>query len=406
VFAGAVLVVVAAILSFAVSGSETLRAVAFVVLAAASIGITLYLYQLLTRTRSIEQAAQPAGDAALRLGEEVSAERMHDVVAAALRDAHALQRGVQRFADGAAAHLADVAVDDRSAETVARLLESQRAQAARAEGGLAERLDSLGRHRRREAERELLVGEWLYERLLAHSVLTNARHAYGLARLTAISHAMLARLAGTAGDEPTRQLAEEIRDEAAAQAAAWDDAWDAVLDAFAAQTGAGADATHALLDEAAGMEQMRARLLQVTLAQAQEAGVVPGAEEAGLQPLLAAIARERDEAGQHVALVRERARDLGRPTSRLHGWETFAAARLSAGSEHVRGYKLARDLRDVIASDHLEIVTYDLLERAARRASDPTTADLAARLRAHAASEPGRWDGQFDNALEIALLAE
>ncbi|HEY4279456.1 MAG TPA: hypothetical protein VGM91_14625 [Conexibacter sp.] len=409
VFAGAVLVVVAAVISFAVSGSETLRVVAFVVLAVVTVGVVVYLYQLLIRTRSIEQAGESAGGEALRLGDEVSSGRVDDVVAALLRDAHALQRGVGRFADAAAGRLADGpgGGGGRSAEAVAGLLGRQRDHAAAVEGRLTERLEALGQHRGRAAEGELLVSEWLYERLLAHSVLTNARHAYGLAQLTATSHAMLERLAAIAGDEPTGQLAQETRREAAAQAAAWGEAWDVVLDAFAGQTtNAGADATHALLDEAAGMEQMRARLLEVTLAQTRQAGLVAGAEDAGLQPLLAAIARERDLAGEHARLLRERARELGRPTSRLHSWETFAAARASAASEHVRGYKLARDLRDVIAADHLEIATLDLLEHAARRASDTTTADLAARMRAQAAGTGPRCEGHLDSALEIALLAE
>ena len=59
---------------------------------------------------------------------------------------------------------------------------------------------------------------------------------------------------------------------------------------------------------------MRARLLEVTAAQGQEAGVAAGSEDAGQGALLEMIERERSEADEHLRLVRERMDELGHRT--------------------------------------------------------------------------------------------
>jgi hypothetical protein len=406
-FVSAVLVVVAAIAIFVVTDSEALRAVALVLHAAVTIGLVVYLYDLLVRTRGPAAAERPSGEPTLQLGDEVSAERMRTVIVAALRDAHALQRGTQRFAEAARRRLGDATQTGESSRMVAELLDRQRDLAAAEERRLVERLEVLGRHSGRVADDELLVGEWLYERLLAHSVLTNARHGYGLAHLAATSYAMLGRLSTAAGDQESRQLAIAARADADALGEAWAGAWDAVLDLAAAQSGQnGNAAVRQLLEEAEAMEAMRARLLKVTAAQGREAGIASGAEEAGLDGVLDAIDRESNEVDEHLRLVRERMQAVGHRTPRLHAWETFAAARATAMAEHVRGYKLARDVRDIVASDQLEVATYELLERAARRAGDATTAELAAELRGQAADGSKRGTASLDGALEVALLNE
>ena len=74
--------------------------------------------------------------------------------------------------------------------------------------------------------------------------------------------------------------------------------------------------------------------------------------------------------------------------------------------ESTRSFKVMRDLRDVITADHLAAATYDLLERAARRAGDQETAELANRLghREHRAID--QLENSLDETLEVALLAE
>jgi hypothetical protein len=65
------------------------------------------------------------------------------------------------------------------------------------------------------------------------------------------------------------------------------------------------------------------------------------------------------------------------PRARLR---TFATTRATALVEQIRSYKLVRDIRDLLAADQLETATYDLLARAAERAGDPDTANLAQQL--------------------------
>ncbi|MGK2936848.1 MAG: hypothetical protein ACSLFR_03445 [Solirubrobacteraceae bacterium] len=393
-------VVVAAIVAFVVTDSDTVRAVALVLEAVITVGLIAYLYRLLTRT--LGAAAPPPAEPSMPLGAEVSGERLHSVIVIALRDAHALQRGVGHFTEAA---LDGLDASGVGAGEVYEILERQRAAAADDEGRISERLAGLGQARGRLADDELLVGEWMYERLLAHNVLTNARHAFGLAHLAATTYAMLERLAATAGDEETRRLAAGGRAGAETLAADWAGAWDAVLDAAEAD-GAGRNATHELLGEAEGMEQMRTRLLTVTAGQSRQAGIASGADEAGLGRLVEGIDQERAEVDEHLRLLRGRLQELGERPSRVRGWETFAAARTAAMSQHVRGYKLARDVRDVIASDELEVATYELLKRAAERDGDTLTAELASRLRDHATEGAFRGAEGLDEALEIALLAE
>lgn len=404
---GAVLVVFAAIVAFAVTGSSALRALAFAVLALVTVGVIVFLARLLMQTRDAEQAAESDAEAVVAVGAGVPEQRLRAAVTVSLRDLHALQRGIARFAAGAGRRLAGVVDDEEPARRIARLFDEQRTQAAEQEGALMRRLEELGRRHGRAVDGELLVAEWLYERLLSHSVIANARHAYGLAQLTAASAALLERLAAASGDEQTRALAASIRRRAEMQAVTWSGAWDAVLDTFAAQhAGDGTAAIDELLDEAVGMEQMRASMLSVAADHGNEAGVAPGAEEAGLERVLDALGREATEADAHLHAVRRRVRERGHRSSRLHNWESFAAARATGLSEHVRGYKLVRDVRDVVASDQLEAATFDLLELAARRAADEATADLARRLGAEAADGSVRARGELDSALQIALLAE
>lgn len=402
---GAVAVVVAAIVIFIVADSDTVRAVALILEAVLTVGLIVYLYRMLTDTRGAAALPRASEEPALPLGTDISTSRLASAVATALRDAHALQRGTVRFAEAAAARAADA--DGAAGQQVGDLFGRQRTLAAEDARRLEDRLEELGGHAGGASDREVLLGEWLYERLLAHSTVTNARHGFGLAHLAAGTYEMLERLAVAANDQKTERLAADARSASVALASAWADAWDAVLDTTASEPqGDGGAATELLLSEAEGMEHMRARLLTVAAAQSQQAGIASGAEDAGLASLLDAIEQERCMVDDHLRRVRGRMSELGHHTPRLHGWESFGAARATALAEHVRGYRLARDVRDILASDHLEVATYELLERAALRAGDTETAEMAATLRDQASDGISRETAGIDAALQVTLLAE
>jgi ferritin-like metal-binding protein YciE len=161
-----------------------------------------------------------------------------------------------------------------------------------------------------------------------------------------------------------------------------------------------------LLEEVHDMEAMRASLLRVTATQANAAGVAAGAEDAGLRDLVALIEQERSAAADQRDQLRAQLLALHHRPSRVHAFETFAAARATALVEHIRSYRLVRDIRDLLAASQLETASYTLLARAAERADDPDTATLAQRLRIRERTAAERLGAELDSALEIALLGE
>lgn len=121
---------------------------------------------------------------------------------------------------------------------------------------------------------------------------------------------------------------------------------------------------------------------------------------------MALVDQERSAAEEDRELLRGRLAMLHHHPVRLHAFETFAAARAAALVEHLRSYKVIRDIRDLLAADQLEIATYTLLASAAGRAGDDETASLAHELRAKERTAAERLTAELDSALEIALLAE
>ncbi len=62
--------------------------------------------------------------------------------------------------------------------------------------------------------------------------------------------------------------------------------------------------------------------------------------------------------------------------------------------------------RDAYTAEHLEIASYELLERVARRAGDVQTAQVAARIRAEEEAAATRITAQWDRVVERSLQQE
>jgi ferritin-like metal-binding protein YciE len=405
----AVGLVVAAVVVVAVSGSAAVRAVAVVLLWLCLTALMVYVYALVTRTGVRPERAEvkvPAGPA-MPLGAGIGADRLRSATTTALRDAHALQRGTRHFAEAAASMLRAQNEGAKTSSGLIELFEAQGACAEHQQRLLEQRLEALGQYRSAAADDEAIIAASLYERLLVRGVATNARHAFGLLSLGAATYTLMEHLAAVADDNTTRSLAERCRRELEPLAERWSGSWDTVLDLEA--EGANGDAHHAmvaLLEETHDMEAMRASLLAVTAAQARAAANAPGAEDAGLGRLVALIDQERYAAEHDRDLLREQLQALDHHPSRRHAFETFAAARATALVEHIRSYKLVRDIRDLVAAGELEAASYELLAGAADRAGDPDTASLARKLHAKERTASERLRAELDSALEIALLAD
>ena len=68
-----------------------------------------------------------------------------------------------------------------------------------------------------------------------------------------------------------------------------------------------------------------------------------------------------------------------------------------------RGEKAGRNVRDGYATEHMEIASYQLLERVAQRAGDEETAAVARQNRSEEEAMAQRFDENWDRFAELAL---
>jgi ferritin-like metal-binding protein YciE len=81
----------------------------------------------------------------------------------------------------------------------------------------------------------------------------------------------------------------------------------------------------------------------------------------------------------------------------------MADALMKGLQDVVRGEKVARNARDGYATEHLEIASYQLLERVAERAGDNETAEVARRNRAEEEAMARKLDENWDKFADLAL---
>jgi ferritin-like metal-binding protein YciE len=121
----------------------------------------------------------------------------------------------------------------------------------------------------------------------------------------------------------------------------------------------------------------------------------------------------RDQLERHVLETEEQ---VGRLRLRLeaHGagssflkeiGGSFQAA-LRGMAEIARGDRPARTARDVYATEHMEIATYELLERVAAAAGDEETAEVARRSRAEEEAMAAAVAASWDRIVALALRDE
>jgi ferritin-like metal-binding protein YciE len=118
------------------------------------------------------------------------------------------------------------------------------------------------------------------------------------------------------------------------------------------------------------------------------------------------LQHHREETERHRELLEERLRAHGRTPSTVKdaGQALFA---LSKGLiDRARSDNAGKNLRDGYVSEHLEIASYELLERVARLAGDEGTAEVARRNRADEEAMVAKMAAHWDDAVRESLEQE
>jgi len=146
------------------------------------------------------------------------------------------------------------------------------------------------------------------------------------------------------------------------------------------------------IDEALVMEQNVLRMLD---------GLI---ETTHVREIKTDFRHHKAETEEHVSRLKQRLEDRGGSPSMVREAGGVMGALMKSVVDKVRQEKIGRNARDAYATEHLEIASYQLLERLAERAGDTKTAEVARQNRrdeeAMAKKLEGHWDGIAERSLE------
>jgi ferritin-like metal-binding protein YciE len=145
------------------------------------------------------------------------------------------------------------------------------------------------------------------------------------------------------------------------------------------------------VDEAIAMEQTVLRLLD---------SVIYGMDDEEVREVLRL---HKVETERHIDRLQARLEAYGRSPSLVREAGGILAAMMKSVIDLTRGEKAARGARDAYATEHLEIASYQLLERLAVRAGDEATAQVARDNRIDEERMAAWIDGHWDRFAELAL---
>jgi len=148
------------------------------------------------------------------------------------------------------------------------------------------------------------------------------------------------------------------------------------------------------IDDAYAMEQNVLRMLD---------GMIATTEDPQMKRLLE---RHKKETQKQAERLEERLRDHGASPSPVKEAGGMIGALMKGVADMARGDKPGRNARDGFATEHMEIASYELLERVAKLAGDSETAAVARKNREEEEAMARAISAKWKKVVELSLKEE
>lgn len=118
------------------------------------------------------------------------------------------------------------------------------------------------------------------------------------------------------------------------------------------------------------------------------------------------LEHHKEETERHKELLAERLDAHGEDTSTVKDIAAQGGAFMKGLVDFARSEQPLKNARDGFVTEHLEIASYELLERWARRAGDEETAEVARRNRADEQAMAQKIAGNWDKFIDLTISKE
>jgi len=145
------------------------------------------------------------------------------------------------------------------------------------------------------------------------------------------------------------------------------------------------------IDEALAMEQSVLRMLD---------GMISSTDD---EEIRSELRHHKLETEQHAERLEKRLAAHDASPSTVREMTGLMNALMKGVLDRVRNEKAGRNARDGYATEHLEIASYQLLERVAQRAGDEETAEVARQNRKDEEAMAKKIEANWDRFAELSL---